>query len=157
MLLPLIRTALTVTLIALLLTQESVACVIAEEPATVLLFAELDASKERPDYEAIIKRPQDFYTGKFKKTALAMLESINSPFLILHGDVHPLKKINLEILIPELEALGKNVTYQKFPGLNHGFYWVNERSGATQETVDRILADATAYIEQHTILHRTGK
>lgn len=131
-------------------SKTNVAAVIAGEPASVLLFAELGESRERPDYEYIMRDPQKFYTGKFKKRAQAMFKAIDSPILILHGDVHALKKINSELLVPELNNLGKDVTYSVFPGLNHGFYWGNTKAGATLETVEKIMEDVTTYIRKHT-------
>jgi acetyl esterase/lipase len=129
-----------------------VACVVAGEPASVLLLAELDESRKRPDYNAIMADPQRFYTGKFKSRARSMFKEINSPILILHGDQHPLKIINSEIIVPELKAFGKDVTYSVFPGLNHGFYWGNAKSGATIETVEKIMRDIPDFIEKYTTL-----
>lgn len=135
-------------------SKTDVACVVAGEPATVLLLAELDESRERPDYNAIMADPQHYYTGSFKKNARAMFKAINSPIHILHGDVHSLKKINFEIIIPELEALGKDISYTKFPGLNHGFYWGSTRAGATLHTVETIVRDVSNYIDTHTTIKR---
>ena len=45
--------------------------------------------------------------GDFKKRTRAMFKAIDSRILILHGDIHALKKINSELIVPELEKLGK--------------------------------------------------
>ena len=133
-----------------------VAAVVAGEPASVLLFAELDESRERPDYEAIMKDPKGSYKGKFRKNARAMFKAIDSPILILHGDIHALKKINSELLVPELKRLKKDVIYSVYPGLNHGFYWGNSRAGATLKTVDQLMEEVPAFISKHTTL-KTAK
>lgn len=114
-----------------------VASVILGELATVLLFAELDSARNRPDYESIMKDPKKFYMGDFKKRTRAMFKAIDSRILILHGDIHALKKINSELIVPELEKLGKNAIYSVYPGLNHGFYWAN--TGATLKPIKKNL------------------
>jgi hypothetical protein len=43
--------------------------------------------------------------------------------LIVHGDIHPLKIINQEIIVPELKAANKPVEYIEYAGQPHGFWW----------------------------------
>ena len=40
-----------------------------------------------------------------------------------HGDQHPIKNVNLRVLVPEMVEMGNDVRLIVFPGEDHGFYF----------------------------------
>ncbi|MCZ6673546.1 MAG: prolyl oligopeptidase family serine peptidase, partial [Verrucomicrobia bacterium] len=128
-------------------SKNELACVIAGEPATVLLLAQMTSAKERPNYTPIMQDPLKFYKGAVKENTFSLFKTINCPILLLQGDTkNTLDKINNELLIPELKSLNKDVSSIRFPGLGHGFYWGTVKTGVNLETVNQIVRDVTAYI-----------
>lgn len=127
-----------------------VSCVIAGEPATVVPI------DPKPDvvgggagaYREIMEDPRAFYTSGRQKEIRAWMKKIPCPILVLQGEPAGLYKTNFEILIPEMEALGKDISSLTYPGKTHGFYWGSTRTGATLETVEKIMRDVTGFIEK---------
>jgi dipeptidyl aminopeptidase/acylaminoacyl peptidase len=132
-------------------SENELACVVAGEPATVLLLAQMTGAKERPNYTPIMQQPLDHYNGKVKKKTRALLKAIDCPILLLQGDTkNNLDKINNELFIPELKSFNKDISSMRFPGLGHGFYWGTVKTGVDLETVEKIVKDVTAYIKELT-------
>ena len=128
-------------------SQNELLCVVAGEPATVLLLAQTTDARERPDYAQIMQDPLDHYSGEVKRRTRALLEAIDCPVLLLQGDSkNSLDKINNQLLIPEMKSMNKDISSMRFPGLAHGFYWGTVKTGVTLETVENIVRDVTAYI-----------
>ena len=128
-------------------SQNELLCVVAGEPATVLLLAPMTDAKERPDYTPMNQDPLYHYSGKVKPQTRALLKAIDCPILLLQGDSNnTLDKINNQLLIPEMKSMNKDISSMRFPGLAHGFYWGTVKTGATLETVENIVRDVTAYI-----------
>ena len=46
-----------------------------------------------------------------------------------------------------MKELGKEISFIEFPGLSHGFYWGTSRTGATLETVEKIVMDVHKFIK----------
>lgn len=78
------------------------------------------------------------------------MKDIDCPILLLQGEHVGLYKTNFEILIPEMEKLGKDISSISYAGVTHGFYWGTTKTGATLDTVEQIMEDVTRYIDQHT-------
>src|SRR6185369_12031193 len=63
--------------------------------------------------------------------------------LIVHGDLHPLKTINREIIVPELKSANKSVEYIEYAGQQHGFWW-----GAADAAVgQKVFDDAMRFLK----------
>ena len=86
------------------------------------------------------------FTLERRKALHAWMKDIDSPILLLQGKHVGLYKTNFEILIPELRSLGKDISSIHYADVTHGFYWGSVRTGATLETVERIMDDVTAFI-----------
>ena len=132
-------------------SKTEVACVVAGEPATVVpLDPRTGESGGASEYRNVMEDPKDFYPAAKRKETRAWMKKIHAPVLILQGDQTGLYKTNFEILIPEMKGLGKDISYIEFPGKSHGFYWGSTKTGATLETVEKIIRDVTGFIESHT-------
>jgi dipeptidyl aminopeptidase/acylaminoacyl peptidase len=62
----------------------------------------------------------------------------------VHGDVHPINRINHEIVIPELRRAGKDLTVIAFPGEKHGF-----SHRGTPEARLKFFQEADQFFRQH--------
>src|SRR5262249_55507397 len=80
-------------------------------------------SDRGPAFQEMMRNPKPHYTPELQKFTKAKVNQIHCPVLIVHGDIHPLKIINQEIIVPELKAAGKSVEYIEYPGQAHGFWW----------------------------------
>jgi len=112
---------------------DQIAAIAAGEPATIIYMGMFNRSHvdrdaggqvagDRRD-DVMAAKPHELYTDELKQRTREKIKGIDCPVLILHGDQHPLTKFNLELFIPELKALDKEVTLKVYPGENHGFYW----------------------------------
>ncbi len=128
-------------------SQTEVCCVIAGEPASVVALD--PKSNERGGgraYQPVMDNPMSYFTGERKREILGWMNQIDCPILVLQGKPVLLYQANFEFLIPELEKLGKDISSQSYPGMIHGFYWGKTKSGATRESVDKIMEDMTTFI-----------
>jgi len=103
--------------------ETDVAAAAAGEPATVLFTGMFTNKHSREELNTIMREPQRFFTVDLQRFTREKINKIRAPILILHGDVHPLKKLNNEIVIPELLAAGKRLDLSYHPGAPHGFYF----------------------------------
>lgn len=115
--------------------------VVIGEPASVLftgLMTDLSMrEKSMSDYPSL-------YTDERREATEAKIAAITCPILVHHGDVHPLKKINFDIVFPAVEAAGKTLIVKRYPGEDHGFYWGNRTS---EETLDSVVSSSLEFIE----------
>jgi len=112
--------------LALELAGETDLCaIVAGEPATVLFTGLMvrGMSDRGPEFQERMRNPKQHYTPELQKFTQAKIEQIHCPVLIVHGDEHPLKIINQEIVVPELKVAGKSVEYIEYAGMPHGFWW----------------------------------
>ena len=132
-------------------SRADVACVIAGEPATVVPIDPRTGQAASPaDYRELMENPAEKYTPERRREMRAWMTAVDCPILILQGKAVGLHRTNFEILIPEMQELGKDVSSISFPGVTHGFYWGTVRTGATVETVERIVKDVHAFIGKQT-------
>lgn len=117
--------------------------IVCGEPATILYTGMLTTGEYGPRLE-MMANPRKYWTEDLKERTRAKLKTIRCPVLILHGDIHDLRKMNGEIFVPEMRAAGIEVEYKVFPGNTHGFYF---GSDATKETVDRVVAEVGRFLE----------
>lgn len=129
-------------------SRTDLACVIAGEPATVVPLDPKTGEVASPaDYRKLMEDPAAKYTPERRAVMHAWMKEIHCPILVLQGKPIGLYKTNFEILIPELKRLNKDISSISYPGVTHGFYWGTVKTGATLETVDKIMKDTTTFIE----------
>ncbi|QXD25776.1 hypothetical protein F7C95_07795 [Opitutia bacterium ISCC 51] len=131
-------------------SKKDLAWVIAGEPATIVPLDPKTGKEASPrDYNELMKNPALLFTPDRRNEMHAWMKKINCPVLVLQGKHIGLYKTNFEILIPEMKRLGKEISSISYPDVTHGFYWGTIRTGATLQTVEKIMADVTHYIEGH--------
>jgi acetyl esterase/lipase len=128
--------------LALELAGESDLCgIVAGEPATVLFTGLMvrGMSDRGPAFQDVMRNPKKYYTPELQKFTQAKIAQIHCPVLIVHGDIHPLKIINQEIIVPELKAAGKSVGYIEYAGQPHAFWWGSQDAAVGQKVFDDSL------------------
>jgi acetyl esterase/lipase len=132
--------------LALELAGETDLCaIVAGEPASVLFTGLMvrGMSDRGPAFQDMMRNPKPHYTPELQKFTQAKVNKIHCPVLIVHGDIHPLKIINQEIIVPELKAADKTVEYIEYAGQAHGFWW-----GAADGPVgQKVFDDAMRFIK----------
>lgn len=135
---------------------DDVAAIVAGEPATVIymgmfskdhvVFGEDGKPTGDRRWDVMNADPRDLYTDALREHTRAKLSKLSTPTLILHGDVHALKKFNLDLFVPEMEALGKPVTVKMYAGEPHGFYWGRGRDPGNARQANE---DAHEFLQRH--------
>ncbi|MEM7600290.1 MAG: alpha/beta hydrolase [Verrucomicrobiota bacterium] len=120
---------------------DSFPAVIIGEPASILFTGMMTDLSMR---EKSMRDYASLYTAERKTRTEEKISRISSPLLIHHGDVHPLRKINFEILFPAIEAAGKSLLVKTYPGEDHGFYWGNR---TTEKTVEAVVQSTLDFVE----------
>ena len=128
------------------------AAVMAGEPATILftgMFSKENLGK--PPYSPkhagpLMEDPKKYYTPQLQKLTRERIGKIRCPVMIAHGDVHPLKKINSEIIVPQMKAQGKTVELVWYPKQPHGFYWARTPD---QVAARKCFQDSDAFFRRH--------
>jgi hypothetical protein len=73
----------------------------------------------------MLGNPKQYYTPEFQKILQAKVAKIQSPILIIQGDVDrravAINKWNNEVLVPELRAAGKALQVNTYAGQLHCF------------------------------------
>jgi dipeptidyl aminopeptidase/acylaminoacyl peptidase len=132
--------------LALELAGESDLCaIVAGKPASVLFTGLMvrGMSDRGPAFQDVMRNPNQHFTPELQKFTQAKIKQIHCPVLIVHGDLHPLKTINQEIIVPELKAANKAVEYIEYGGQAHGFWW-----GAADGAVgQKVFDDAMRFIK----------
>jgi dipeptidyl aminopeptidase/acylaminoacyl peptidase len=125
--------------------EEDLCAVVTGEPASVL-FTGLMVSgmgDRGPAFQDVMRNPKKYYTPELQKFTRGKVTQIHCPVLIVHGDVHPLKIINQEIIVPELKAANKPVEYIEYAGQPHAFWW-----GAMDAAVgERVFNDSMRFLK----------
>lgn len=121
------------------------AAIVAGEPATILLARMLPPPDQKNRAE-VMKKVHEHYTKENERLVKETIAKIRCPVLILHGDQHPLKHINFEIIVPELKAAGKDFVLKIYPGLRHGFYWGNK---VGPDVVNDVFNTSAEFLAKH--------
>ena len=135
--------------------ETDLAAVAAGEPASVLFTGIMHVVDKHPagyrysgsrDIEREMAEPREFYTPELQRFTREKIARIRAPIFIAQGTVHPIGKINRVIIIPELEAAGKEVEVKEYPGQPHGFYF-----GRTpqQEAALEFFQDCDRFFRKH--------
>ena len=125
--------------LALELAGEADLCaIVAGEPASVLFTGLMvrGMSDRGPAFQDVMRNPKKYYTPELQNFTQAKVKQVHCPVLIVHGDVHPLKIINQEIIVPELKAANKPVEYIEYPGQPHAFWWGSQDAAVGQKVFD---------------------
>jgi acetyl esterase/lipase len=134
--------------LALELAGETDLCaIVAGEPATVLFTGLMvrGMSDRGPAFQDVMRNPAKHLTPELQKLTRAKIAQIHCPVLIVHGDIHPLKIINQEIIVPELKAAGKSVEYIEYAGQPHAFWWGSQDAAVGQKVFD----DSMRFLKSH--------
>ena len=113
--------------LALELAGETELCAVAAgEPANILFTGMLtkDTIKHRGGdlMNDLMENSRKYYTPELQKFTEDKIKKISCPVFITHSDVHLINRINNEIVIPTMRALGKPYEVMFIPGQQHGFY-----------------------------------
>ena len=132
--------------LALELAGEADLCaIVAGEPASVLFTGLMvrGMSDRGPAFQDVMRNPKKYYTPELQTFTQAKIKQIHCPVLIVHGDIHPLKIINQEIIVPELKAANKLAEYIEYPGQPHAFWWGSQDGAVGQ----RVFDDAMRFLK----------
>jgi len=132
--------------LALELAGEADLCaIVAGEPASVLFTGLMvrGMSDRGPAFQEVMRNPKKHYTPELQKFTQAKIEKIHCPVLIVHGDIHPLKTINREIIVPELKAANKPVEYIEYAGQPHAFWWGSQDAAVGE----KVFQDALRFLK----------
>ncbi len=138
--------------LALDLAGETGLCaIVAGEPASILFTGMLTKGNvaDRKKGEEMMDDPKRFYTPELEKFTREKVRKINCPVLIVHGDQHPINKINHEIVIPELKEAGKTVETILYPGQPHGFYNGYVTRNLSPEAGKKCVDDCHAFFKKY--------
>jgi acetyl esterase/lipase len=128
--------------LALELAGEGDVCgIVAGEPATVLFTGMMikGVARNGATLQDMMRDPKKYYTPELAKFTQAKVKPIHCPVLIVHGDIHPLKTLNRDIVVPELKAAGKEVEYIEYAGMPHGFWWGAYDGAVGQKVFDEAM------------------
>jgi dienelactone hydrolase len=140
--------------------EKRVVAVAAEEPASILFTGVFNKTSTKAgerytpqDSAPIFVNPRQHYTSEHQQTTRAKIAKIQSPILILQGDVKtPLavNDFNAAVLIPELRSAGKSVEALTYPGMPHCFAF--GPPGATEAmaaSAAKAFQDMDAFFRRH--------
>lgn len=135
---------------------DDLAAIVAGEPATIIYMGMFsrdhvmldDAGEPTGDrrWDVMNQDAKALYTKKVREFTRRKLSALATPTLVLHGDQHELKRFNLGVFVPEMQALGKPVVVNVYPGEPHGFYWGQGRDPAQALKANQ---DADAFLRKH--------
>lgn len=111
--------------------EKRVAAVVAEEPASMLFTGVWNNASPKAgerytprDTAPIFENPKRYYTGEYQRLTRGKIARIQSPILIVQGDVETLLAVNdfnAAVLIPELQSARKALEVITYPGEPHCF------------------------------------
>ena len=128
--------------------ETELAAIVAGEPASIIFTGMYNKqTRRRPEQAKLMTDPKHYYTPELQKFTRGKIQRIACPVLIVHGDQHPINKINDEIIIPELKDAGKKVEVILYPGQPHLFVFAQEGS---PEAARKCFEDSLAFIGRHT-------
>ena len=124
-----------------------VVAIVVEEPASVsftgIRTAELDGRTIRTD-------PRRYYTPEHQTLTREKISRMNSPILMIQGDQNRIPYFNAEILIPELNAAGKDLTVITYAGEPHSFAFHSTPERTPRPAVAlKAFRDMDAFLRMH--------
>jgi dipeptidyl aminopeptidase/acylaminoacyl peptidase len=139
--------------------EKPVAAVVAEEPASMMFTGVWNSSSPKAgerytpqDTAPIYENPKRYYTEEHQRTTRQKIAKIQSPILIVQGDVKTLLAVNdfnAAVLIPELRAAGKSVQVITYPGEPHCFAFGFGGRPASSTSAVKTFQDMDAFFLRH--------
>ena len=144
--------------LALAVAVESrVAAIVAEEPASMLFTGVFNSKSPKAgerytprDTLPIYSNPRAYYTAEHQRLTRAKIAKIQSPILILQGDVKvpiAVNEYNAAVLIPELRSARKSFEVMTYPGEPHCFAF-GAQPTSVASTI-KAFADMDAFVRRH--------
>jgi dipeptidyl-peptidase 4 len=139
--------------------ERPVAAIVAEEPASVLFTGVWNNTSPKAgerytpeDSAPIFEDPKRHYTDERQRLTKEKIARIQSPILIVQGDVKtPLavNDFNAAVLIPELRSAGKAVEVITYPGAPHCF--VTWPPPASEASALKAFRDSDAFFRRYIV------
>jgi dipeptidyl aminopeptidase/acylaminoacyl peptidase len=137
--------------------EKPVAAIVAEEPASILFTGVFNNTSRKAgerytprDSAPIFENPKRYYTEEHQRLTREKIARIQSPILIVQGDVKtPLavNDFNAAILIPELQSAHKGVEVITYPGEPHCFAMASQPASAASAL--RAFRDSDAFFRRY--------
>ena len=137
--------------------EKSVAAIAAEEPASMLFTGVFNRAIPKAgqryaprDTAPIFENPKGYYTNEFQRLTRAKIARIQSPILIVQGDVKTLLAVNdfnSAVLIPELQSARKALEVITYPGEPHCFAF--GAPPASVASAVKAFQDVDAFFRRH--------
>lgn len=100
----------------------------------------------------MMAEPEKHFTPELRTRTLEKLRQVKAPVLLVHGDMHDLRKQNKPIFLPLMRKAGVKADYLEYAGYGHGFYfgggddrWGN---GADLAVVEKVVTDVCAFLKR---------
>jgi dipeptidyl aminopeptidase/acylaminoacyl peptidase len=140
--------------------ERRVAAIAAEEPASILFTGLFDRAVPKAgerytpqDSAPLFVNARQLYTGERQKATRAKIAKIQSPILIVQGDVKtPLavNDFNATVLIPELRAAAKSVEVVTYPDMPHCFaFGARGATEAMAASAERAVQEMDKFFRSH--------
>jgi acetyl esterase/lipase len=130
-----------------LISRTTVSAAVAGEPASVIFAGMLTRpAQDREVRYHPINDPEAFWTPDVVAKVRGKVGRFQTPLLILHGDIHPLKTVNMDYVIPEIRKAGKTLEVKVYPGKEHGFYWGR---GVDSKFIEQMILDIRTFAERY--------
>ena len=138
-------------------TEADVSCVIAEEPASLLMAGVFNSDSPKrgerftpADADPILEKPAKYYTPEYQRILRARIARIRCPILIIQGDEErsevPINRFNAQVLLPELKAARKLVQVVTYPGEQHCFCFAGDGHAAA---IRKAFSDMDAFCRKN--------
>ena len=137
--------------------EKPVAAIVAEEPASILFTGVLNNTFRKAgerytpgDSAPIFENPKRYYTAEHQRLTREKIARIQSPILIVQGDVKTLLAVNdfnAAVLIPELQSARKAVEAITYPGEPHCFAMASQPASAASAL--KVFQDSDAFLRRY--------
>ncbi len=128
--------------------QTSIAAVVSGEPASDIWMGPELKGKEIRNFGNYDVFPS-YYTEEVKSFVRSLLDRIDCPFLLLHGDPTGFRTTDYLYVMRELTELGKRAKSIGYGGYQHGFYWGMGTRQMTGQELDEVIEDTHTFILPH--------
>jgi dipeptidyl aminopeptidase/acylaminoacyl peptidase len=139
--------------------EKPVAAIVAEEPASMLFTGVFNNASPKAgerytpeDSAPLFEDPKRHYTDERQRLTKEKIARIQSPILIVQGDVKTrlaVNDFNAAVLIPELRSAGKAVEVITYPGAPHCF--VTWSPSASAASALKAFRDSDAFFRRYIV------
>ncbi len=144
--------------------EKRVAAIVAEEPASIMFTGVWNSSWPKAgeryapqDTAPIYENPKRYYTQEHQRLTRQKIARLQSPILIVQGDVKTLVAINdfnAAVLIPELQAARKALVVITYPGEPHCFASGTLQPSSADAAVNSAASAVKAFRDMDAFLRR---